>query len=564
MSVSLASYRLRGRPRGDSATPAVRSLASPRVAELAWYGFVLAAIAAFGALNLFQPMPTDAALFLLGARAIDAGQVLYVDFWDNKQPGIYVFYWVAGKLFGFREEGVFAFELAWMLVLSVVLIAGLRHYFRQPWLAGVVPLALLGVYYFHAGPRDVGQLEMISALPTTICVLLLAGAWRTPLARGGACVVAGAAAGITVVFKLALAPMFIPLVLLATWEAARRQQPGHRLAVVPVMWIGFTLGVALVLGAVALAFAARGALDALLWTSFAYPHLVLRDIDAGLIATAPAMRLVNSAGWYLAIFSPWLLFAAFSLSRLPRAEEPALSRLLLVWLLSAAGVVLIQRFSWWTWHLMLLFVPTVVLVVRGVDVALVILRQRLPTHPKLLMPAAVLLVFPPLASMLPAAAQEAKLAIRMVAHPDYLPTEQDFHRGDRVDLYRQRMSEDYRLYMPMTEFLRRPDSLPGPIYVFGNALIYLFAGRTQALPEQGCCWDLFVSPQWEMLPRRLEQFRPIYVFVDPPMLDMIPVRSPAAWAVLEGDYVVERDEPTGRWYRLADQRPATEQTRAQP
>ena len=53
---------------------------------------VLAVIALLGLLAAPLPFTGDQALFAAGARQLARGDVLYRDFWDVKQPGIYAFY----------------------------------------------------------------------------------------------------------------------------------------------------------------------------------------------------------------------------------------------------------------------------------------------------------------------------------------------------------------------------------------------------------------------------------------------------------------------------------------
>ena len=81
----------------------------------------IAAVLLAGVLSLPRPLGGDQALFLYIAKSIDHGSLLYRDLWDAKQPGIYIFYAVAGNLFGFNDIAVHLLELIVMLALAVVL-----------------------------------------------------------------------------------------------------------------------------------------------------------------------------------------------------------------------------------------------------------------------------------------------------------------------------------------------------------------------------------------------------------------------------------------------------------
>ena len=94
----------------------------------------LLAVLALGLIHLPYPFNWDPSLFTLGAQRLAAGGVLYRDFWDLKQPGIYWFCAVAGRFFGFSEPGVHLFELLWMMAFALTLLVTLhrRCYTARP------------------------------------------------------------------------------------------------------------------------------------------------------------------------------------------------------------------------------------------------------------------------------------------------------------------------------------------------------------------------------------------------------------------------------------------------
>src|SRR5690348_14948706 len=92
-------------------------------------GLLVGVIATLALRRLPDPFAGDQALFLVGARAMAQGEVLYRDFLDLKPPGIFLFYYAAGKLFGFDEMGVHTFELVWMALFAGVVVITLAKPF---------------------------------------------------------------------------------------------------------------------------------------------------------------------------------------------------------------------------------------------------------------------------------------------------------------------------------------------------------------------------------------------------------------------------------------------------
>src|SRR5436309_15365797 len=84
--------------------------------------WTLLAIAIIGVTRIPEPFEGDQAFFTLIARSLHRGATLYVGVWDNKQPGIFLFYELAGRLFGFSEIGSHLFELIYQLITAAVLM----------------------------------------------------------------------------------------------------------------------------------------------------------------------------------------------------------------------------------------------------------------------------------------------------------------------------------------------------------------------------------------------------------------------------------------------------------
>jgi hypothetical protein len=108
------------------------------------YAAPILVILLMGIIHLPHPFSGDQALFMIGAKELSQGSRLYVDFWDIKQPGIYLFYWIAGSLFGYSEVVVHSLELLLFCCLSLFIVFSFKHYFNHSWLTYFVPITTIG------------------------------------------------------------------------------------------------------------------------------------------------------------------------------------------------------------------------------------------------------------------------------------------------------------------------------------------------------------------------------------------------------------------------------------
>ncbi|MBK8176749.1 MAG: hypothetical protein IPK66_16280 [Rhodospirillales bacterium] len=500
--------------------------------EICWVFAAFAVIATVGALKVPLPLHRDAATFLWLASRIQQGAVLYVDVWDVKQPGIFMFDLLAGRLFGFTAEGVHCFELLWHLTFAAVATIALRPSLRHPWLAVLGPAAALTSYYVFCQSHQQTQLEILVALPLFIVAWITVINWRSQFRRALGYFAAGIAAGIVTAFKHVLAPIPVAFLLAATFEQWRRR-PGITVALVAGMWLPFILGVLVVWGGMAFAFWRLGAIDAFLTTTFVYPIMALEDVSQ-----APYSRLLIALAIFITATAPWLPYGAYAVIRWRRSKQADLTARMILWLVVGLGVILIQKSSWWTYHMLLLYAPVGILGARGVD--LVVSRLRHGRAPGSLSPAiiSVILVAPVLAALGYPAGETARPLITALA-PD----------GAGIEAYRREASLQYAEAADAAAFLE-VHAPPGPIYVFGDPTIHLLSGREQAIPQQGSAWDFYLPDQWRRLPDELRASRPVWVFIETPFIPLVAHNSPQTAALLSRDYHVVWETSYGRWYAL--------------
>jgi hypothetical protein len=494
----------------------------------------LALVAVAGLANLPVPFDYDQAFFTVGAHELDRGALLYRDFWDLKQPGVFWFYLAAGHLGGFHEIGIHAFELAWMLGLAIALFVPLRGPAGSPGLARLAAVLTVGLYYAVTGANHLTEVEALVALPTFLCLSWALRASKRPGGAFGALLLSGCAGGVTLLIKLVLLPIPLGIWLVALWHT--EWPDGRPTVAAAVRWAAaVALGLAVTLGVAAAVLAAQGVLRDALWTTFVHP--------ATIAATTPAVgsRRYVVAGllWFVEHLGPALGFAligAYSrLSRVgPRAAR-ALTWGLVAWVATASLAIVLQR-RWWPYHYLLFFVPVGILAAMGVQACWrqVTAAQKLP---RWLLAAA-------LASMF--LAPTAMLATKLVRLPNGLPRASEERRLE----YAASFQPDYALFARNVRFLRDPASLPGPIYVFSNPLFYYLSARRPETAFPGSWYDNYDGRIWGMLGQQLAQRLPAYVFVDNENTSLVADHAIIA-PLLRRCYREHHEDSRGMWYERA-------------
>lgn len=489
------------------------------------YLLPLLIVAAMGWMHLEYPLGGDQTVFLMGAESIDRGGVLYVDYWDTKQPGIFLFYWMGGQLFGFVEHGVHALELIVLLLLSAGMVAFLRARLEHQWLAGAAPIATVGMYYALAGNWELTQIEFIVSVPLFLCMVALSG--KSPSRY--AWFASGIMAGVAAVFKLVLAP--IPMAIWALAVAIDRRENEGLPSRLGRTWGPAIAGVAMVLALSLAWFIDRGAMRELLWTWFVYPASVVGE--GGNFG-----RLFSSARWFAAFFvGPLIFMLMMGLSWRGVIKERWVM-LTGAWLISALAVILIQTLSWWPYHFLLLIVPVGLLAVRGADGVVTATTRSDDSVPAAAVVATVFAL-----SLLPGirAAKSKWVEWRNWQISELRTTPVAF---------RQQISPSFERIWNDTAFLRRTDALPGPIYCFGDPRNVSLAGRKLAIPVNGWSWENYLESQWEDLPDWLRESKPAYICIEEYYGGLIQQRSPKAAEWIGANYeVLDRNEHR-TWYRM--------------
>jgi hypothetical protein len=465
---------------------------------------VLGLVVLLGLLVAPLPFTGDQALFAAGARQLADGDVLYRDFWDVKQPGIYAFYLAGGSLLGYSEVALHLAELAFQLAFAVVLIVTLRDRYTHRFVGPIVALLIVGTYYAAIEPLQLGQVESLVGFPTYVTLWAAARGCDDPAHRTRWFVTSGIAGGLVLVLKLVLAPILAGIWLVALWSVARRRDgrtEGSLLGAVGAL----ALGVAIPVGAVVTYLAAYGQLETARWT-----FLDVSSQATG-IAGRPVSRLTEGVARTAARWALPLAFAAGGLYAIARRGRDRFDLMVLAWLVLGIPVFLVQH--WWIYTLAMFLVPVGLLAGRGLDLLAGDWRALGgPGRLLVLAACAVLLV--------PAGVRVARNLDAVATHGFALST------ADRADL-RADLEPEYRNARAWADRVHRDDRPDVGVFVLGNPLDLYLADRPQTVSINGWSPEQYPEDVWARLRRELSRARPTELVVDRFSRDIMRDRSPA-------------------------------------
>jgi hypothetical protein len=510
---------------------AIKSKPSHRVTRLDLV--VLAIVALLGCLNLTLPFLGDQSFFTLGGIEMQQGALLYRDFWDIKQPGIFYFYALAGKLLGFHELGIHSAELLLWLGFSL----GLQR-LTAPWvttrsIASLSPLFCVGFYYAIASTWALTQVEAIVGIPLLLSlVLALNAAQRWGRWRPFLWIMAGVCGGIVLLLKLLFLLVLLPIWSWALWVSnpqrmydqswlgrLRAQLPGASL---------LAIGLVLPLGVSLWPYAHEGHLGLIYETFIALPPRIVTQIPG-----APLSRLVDSTIWFVSRFAPLLLLGSIG-AWIGCRRGDRLTIALVLWCGSGVGCVLLQKQAWWHYYYLLLLVPLGLLAVQGLDQLWVMSDELAPKGRRRSLNgvAAMLMIL---------CALPASLLLRktiQIAQAGLEPW--------------QSIGQRHPERKAIADWINRPDNIKGEIYIAGDPIHYLLANRSQATRLNGWALEFFLPAQWTQLQVELQQTHPPYLFVESGYAELMAQQSPELVAWIRQHYDAD-PQASGIWYRERSQ-----------
>ncbi len=468
-------------------------------------------VTALGLLNLPYPFHGDQSLFLLMAEQLNHGAVLYRDTWDVKQPGIYVFYIAAGRVFGFNEIGVHLFEIAYWWVFSLTVVAAMRNRIHTPIALGLAPVMIVGSYYLGSRPSHLTQVEGLVGFPLFLATWLTNSTSRHH--SDLRLILAGIAGGVVLMFKLMLLPIVAAVWLPALINRQRRQA----IRTVSLLLIG--------VGIIVLPFMAyivlHDIVELVAWTTFVFP------LEAVGVNERSLYRFVRSTGWFGIFFFTPLVLAGMRLFAF-RSRPDRITIALLAWIMAAAVVTVLQL--WWSYHFLIFAVPVGLLAAEGLDRLAMDWRNRGRWSWILIL---ILLAGP--------TASAIYKTQRLVEYRFAITS------TDRAE-FQTSLDAGYGETLQEVAFLYEPESQAGSIFVFGDPRYQALSGRRAAIALNGWSPEYWSAEVWQWALDDLEATRPAYIRVSASAARLISERSPQMAEFLELRYRRTRASRNGVWY----------------
>ncbi len=478
-----------------------------------------------GVLVCVQPFTGDQALFASGARQLAHGDVLYRDFWDIKQPGIYLFYLAGGSSVGYTEVALHLFELVTLLGFALVLAVTVRGRFERPWIGAAVSVFVVGTYYATVEPVQLGQVESLIGIP------LFFALWCSTRvgdqdARRGWLVAAGIAGGVTVVFKLVFAPIVIGICFIVLIANARRPAEPRR-AGPGRDGLLLLVGAAIPIGAVIAYGLAHGQLGTMGWTFFDVPR------SATDLAGRPASRLIEGGLKTAARWALPLVLAGYGAFVTFRRGWDAFERGLVAWIVLGVPVFAVQH--WWIYQYAMCLVPIGVFAGHGLE-AVCRRWRELDRAARIAVVALTAVLFVPMLLRIGSNAADV--------------TSHGFARtAEHRAALRDDVEPNYRAAEAWARHLERAGPTPNGVYVLGNPLALYRADRRTSVAINGWSPEQYSPEVWRRLTRQLAAARPDELVVDRFTDRIMRERSPRTRRLIRTWYRKVGEAGDDTWYR---------------
>lgn len=460
----------------------------------------------------------DQSLFTVIAQLLDSGKTLYKDMFDYKQPGIYLFYLLAGKTLGWSDVSIHLFELGYWILFSIILFYSIRNYslFRADYSNSLLPLFIVGSYYCNAGSFHLTQLEALINVPLFLVVWLLDKAYKTENDLFITYLTIGILIGVILLSKLVFSPIIFFFLLIHFIFTLRSKNLKYIFIkqIIP-LFIGFVIPLSIFIAYIFTHQIENLVID----IYFRIPTSVITLTDQ-----INPDRLLSSIIWFIKKMFVLLLLAAIGVFLITKKESHFFS-LIIAWGVIGFGVILLQKTSWWSYHFQLLYVPIGVFAVMGLDFVLYHFLQKVkPSTPLIkgfLITTIISLIFlNQLHTLWKGAASQDYKKLRVF----------DYAKNDALNIINVIKQED-------------------TIFICGNPRMYLLTSHLPELSINGWVLEYYLDYQWQDFYYQFKNKLPTYLFVKKDYDKLIESKHFQLWELMMKEYAELESLENGKWYK---------------
>ena len=479
---------------------------------------VLLIIMTMGLLHSPTVLGGDQSLFVIIAQLLDSGKILYKDLFDYKQPGIFLFYLLAGKTLGWSDVSIHLFELGYWILFSLLLFYTIRSYslFRADYFNSLLPLFIVGSYYCNATIFHLTQLEALINVPLFLMVWLLDRAYKTGNYLFVTYLTIGVLIGVILLGKLVFGPIIFFFLLIHFIFTLKSQNLKFILIkqIIP-LFVGFVIPLSIFLAYVFTHQIENLVVD----IYFKIPTSVITLADQ-----IDPDRLLSSIKWFIKQMLVLLLLAVIGVFLITKKESHFFS-LIIAWGVIGFGVILMQKTSWWPYHFQLLYVPIGVFAVMGLDFVLYHFLRKIKLGTPLIKGFLIITIISLIFSN-----QLNTLWKGVVPQGDKKGYTFDYAKNDAENIINVIKPED-------------------TIFICGNPRMYLLTSHLPELSINGWILEYYLDYQWEDFYDQFKNKLPTYLFVKNEYDKLIESKHAKLWELMMKEYTEVDSVKNGKWYK---------------
>jgi len=480
--------------------------------------------------HIYMPFYGDQAFFLTGAKVIQEGGILYKDFWDFKQPGIFYFFRIGGGIFSYTEEGIHLFEIFYWMLFSITLIylSIKGKIFSNKWLNYIIPLLTIGIYLNISSRTYITQVEILVSAPLIILIFLLNNFRKSK--RFDIYIIIGILISFILLLKLTF---IIPIVCLIVFHFILLFK--DKVSFKTILFhkiLPLFLGFILALIPFILYVIKNDIIELVYNTYFVAPF----DVISIVRKKSPTIFFINFAKFLVKTF-PLIIFSGLVIVQNFKKRNELISMLTIL-LFTSIYIIYMQKFSYFSYHYLLLIFPQGILTLIFLDnffksdnKIMKWLQIRMSRFSILILLVALFGV------------QEYYFVKKTKVLLNYFPL-----NNSNSLYYKEFYHTEYRSYNEETKFIRKEEG-EFEIFVCGSPLIYYLSNRKQAIPSNGWSLELYTEDRWLTLKLEIAKKTPKYIYISNLYDNLVRSRNVINFNT---EYDKVEDGVNGKWYKKRD------------